>query len=133
MRFHKIVLLLVFVICVTVLNGCTNNDSQIEGVAVKDEFSVNRVNNENKIEILGLTNEIRKVTATQLRQITKNMTYQEVIKELGNSKDIGSGRYIFRYEYENGKFFDLNFGGYDGKISEHSYEEIQNILNGESG
>jgi hypothetical protein len=126
MRFQMIVLLMVFVI----LDGCTNNDSQIEGAAVKEEISGKRVGNENKIEILGLTNEIRKVTETQLRQITKNMTYKEIVNTLGNSKDIGSGRYIFRYEYENGKFFDLNFGSYDQIINEQSYEEIQNFLNG---
>jgi hypothetical protein len=62
MRFQMIVLLMVFVTCITVLNGCTNNDSQIEGAAVKEEISGKRVGNENKIEILGLTNEIRKVT-----------------------------------------------------------------------
>jgi hypothetical protein len=58
------------------------------------------------------------------------MTYNEIVITLGNSKDLGSGRYIFRYEYENGKFFDLNFASLDQIITEQSYKEIQNFLNG---
>jgi hypothetical protein len=80
--------------------------------------------------ILFNSNEIKKVTATQLLKITKKMTNKEVIKALGNSKDIGSGLYIFRYEYENGKFLDLSFGHYDEIISEQSFLAIQNLLNG---
>lgn len=127
MHFRMIVLLLVFVACMTVLFGCTNKDGQSEGAIVKED---NTVGKENNIEILGLTNEIRKVTSSQLSQITKDMTYKEIINALGNTKDIGSGRYIFRYEYENGEFLDFNFGGYDGIISEQSYLAIQNMLNG---
>lgn len=112
-----------------VLFGCTNSQSE-EGAGVKEEISGKIVGNENNIVILGLSKEIKKVTATQLRQITKNMTNKEVVNALGNSTDIGSGRYIFRYEYENGEFIDINFGHYDEIISEHSYLAIQNMLYG---
>ncbi|WP_436235261.1 hypothetical protein [Paenibacillus sp. LjRoot153] len=127
MYFRMIALLLVSVTCLTVIFGCTNNDSQSEGTVVKEEKTVG---NENNIEKLVLSNEIKKVTATQLRKITKKMTNKEVVKALGNSKDIGSGLYILRYEYENGKFLDFRFGHYDEIISEQSYLDIQNMLNG---
>ncbi|MDQ0062714.1 hypothetical protein [Paenibacillus harenae] len=125
MNFRMNILFLVFVTCMTVLSGCTSNDSQSEGSIVKEE---NTVGKENNIEILGLTNGNRKVTSSQLSQITKDMTYKEIIYALGDTKDIGSGLYIFRYEYENGEYLDFNFGGY-GIISEEDYQDIQNMLN----
>ncbi|WP_307201057.1 hypothetical protein [Paenibacillus harenae] len=120
-------LLLVFLTYMMVLLGCTNNGNLSKGTIVKEE---NTVDKESKIEILGLTNEIRKVTSSQLQQITKNMTYIEVVELLGNTKDIASGIIIFRYQFENGEFLDLNaeHGSADAKISEEDYQEIQNLL-----
>jgi signal peptidase I len=104
------------------------NDSQTQNTAFsRDEILGKVVGYENKFKI---ENEIRKVTAKQLRQITKDMTYQEVVNLLGNTKDIGSGRYIISYEYENGKRFNFNFGGYNEIINDQSYLTIQNLLSG---
>ncbi|GMK40418.1 hypothetical protein PCCS19_34740 [Paenibacillus sp. CCS19] len=127
MYFRMNMLLLVFVTSMMVLFGCTNNDDNLStGAIVKEDHTVDK---ENKIEILGLTNGIRKVNSSQLNQITKNMTYEEVMDTLGNTKDIGSGIWIFRYEFENGKFFDLNTEhGPKVQISEEDYQDIQNML-----
>jgi signal peptidase I len=104
------------------------NDSQTVNAAFSQEEILGKViGYENKIKI---ENEIRKVTTKQLRQITKDMTYQEVVNLLGNTKDIGSGRYIISYEYENGKRFNFNFGGYNEIINDQSYLTIQNLLSG---
>lgn len=127
MYFRMNMLLFVFVTCMMGLFGCTNNDDNLsKGTIVKED---NTVDKENKIEIIGLANEIKKVNSSQLNQITKNMTYEEVIDTLGNTKDIGSGIWIFRYEFENGKFLDLNTEhGLEVKISEEDYQDIQNML-----
>jgi signal peptidase I len=103
------------------------NDSQSAGAFVKEDILGKVVGYENKIKI---ENEIKKVTAKQLRQIAKDMTYQEVANLLGNTKDIGSGRYILSYEYENGKLFNFNFGGYNEIIKDQDYLTIQNLLSG---
>ncbi|RAP75110.1 hypothetical protein [Paenibacillus montanisoli] len=122
MQFSRITLVWIGLLtCMTVLAGCAKTDNHPESPVVKKEQTV---------EIAGLTNEIRKVTSSQLSQITKDMTYKEVIDEWGNSKDIGSGRYIFRYEIENGEYLELNFGHFDEVLSDESYQSIQNLLNG---
>lgn len=116
-RKNAFVFILVFVPLMTTLLGCSNNSSQS--------------NDANNNEILGLTNEIRKITSSQLTQITKDMTYREMINTLGNTKDIGSGINIFRYEYENGQFLDINIYEHnlDVRIREEVYKHIQNMLN----
>jgi hypothetical protein len=116
-RKNAFVFILVFVPLMSTLLGCSNNSSQS--------------NDANNNEILGLTNEIRKITSSQLVQITKDMTYREMINTLGNTKDIGSGINIFRYEYENGQFLDINIYEHnlDVRIREEVYKHIQNMLN----
>ncbi|GGD62745.1 hypothetical protein [Paenibacillus nasutitermitis] len=116
-RKNAFIFILVFVPLMTTLLGCFNNSSQS--------------NDANNNEILGLTKEIRKITSSQLAQITKDMTYREMINTLGNTKDIGSGIKIFRYEYENGQFLDINIYEHnlDVRIREEVYKHIQNMLN----
>ncbi|NEW04888.1 hypothetical protein GK047_02495 [Paenibacillus sp. SYP-B3998] len=115
MHIRKKVFILVFVTLMTVLIGCSNNSSQSNDTI------------ENNNEILGVTNEIRKITSSQLTHIKRDMTYKEIIKALGNTRDIGSGISIFRYEYENGEFLDIKVIDHDldAKISEEVYQYIQ--------
>ncbi|MBP1996057.1 hypothetical protein [Paenibacillus eucommiae] len=118
MHIRKKVFILVFVTLMTALLGCSNNSNQSNDAK------------KHNTEILGITNEIRKITSFQLTQITKDMTYKEIINALGNTKDIGSGISIFRYEYENGEFLDIKIIEHDldAKISEEVYQYIQNVL-----
>jgi hypothetical protein len=119
----RMMILLVIGISMTFLFGCSNNENQSEGAVVKEEKTVGN----EKIE-LGLSEDIKKVTATQLSQISEDMTYKEVVNTLGNTKDIGSGLYIFRYEYENGQFLDITFGNYNETIRKENYIAIQKII-----
>lgn len=124
MHIRKNIFILVFVTLMTTLLGCS---SQSNDAIIKGE---NTIGKENNNEILGKTNEIRKITSSQLTQITKDMTYKEIINTLGNTKDIGSGISIFRYQYENGEFLDINIYEHDLdlKIREEVYQHIQNML-----
>ncbi|MCG7409409.1 hypothetical protein MH117_18530 [Paenibacillus sp. ACRRX] len=115
-RKNTFIFILVFFSLMTTLLGCSNHNAQSR--------------DENNNEILGLTNEIRKITSSHLAKITKDMTYREMINTLGNTKDIGSGIKIFRYEYENGQFLDINIfeHNHDVKIREDVYKHIQYFL-----
>ncbi len=115
-RKNTLFFILVFFPLITTLLGCSNHNTQSHET--------------NNNEILGLTNEIKKITSSQLAKITKDMTYKELINTLGNTKDIGSGIKIFRYEYENGQFLDINIYEHnlDVKIREDVYKHIQYFL-----
>ncbi|SEM50916.1 hypothetical protein [Paenibacillus sp. OV219] len=120
----RMMILLVIVTSMTFLFGCSNkSDNQSEDAVVKEEKIVGN----EKIE-LGLSEDIKKLTITQLSQISEDMTYKEVVSTLGNTKDIGSGLYIFRYEYEDGQFLDITFGNYDETIRKENYIAIQKMI-----
>lgn len=118
MHIRKIVFIVFSATLMIALLGCSNNSSQSNSAK------------ENSNEISGLTNEIRNITSSQLTQITKDMTYKEIINTLGNTKDIGSGIYIFRYKYENGEFLDIKMieHNLDARINEELYQYIQTVL-----
>jgi len=101
------------------------HDSQSAGAFAGEEIIGKVVGFENEIEA---ANEVRKVTKEQLQLIEKDMTYEDVIKVLGKTIDIGSGRHIITYEYENGESIMFNFGGYDDILDEQSYLTIQSLL-----
>ncbi|GAB6988070.1 hypothetical protein [Paenibacillus pini] len=119
MHIRKKAFILASVTLMSAIIGCSNNSSQ------------SNAGKENNNKILGITNEIRKITSSQLTQLTKDMTYRKVINTLGNTKDIGSGISIFRYEYENGEFLDIKMfeQHLDARISEEVYQYIQTELN----
>lgn len=83
--------------------------------------------NLSETQILNAQTEITTVTKEQLKRITPKMTYEEVIKILGG-KDIGSGLYVFQYEYTDGQQFALNFGGSNGIINEEHYNKIRKMI-----
>jgi hypothetical protein len=56
------------------------------------------------------------------------MTYEEVIAILGNKEDIGSGRYIYKYETTDGNELILNFGSFQEKVHKEDYLYIQKLL-----
>ncbi|MDR6553162.1 hypothetical protein J2736_004369 [Paenibacillus qinlingensis] len=113
MYIRRNVFILFFVTLMTVLLGCSNHSTP-----------------SNSTEPPVLTTEIRKITLSQLKQITKDMSYKELIHKLGNTKDIGSGISIFRYKFANGKFLDINMFEHDldAMINEDVYQHIQNVL-----
>lgn len=122
MRIYWIIAL-VFVV---LLAGCSNSDTNANDIPVSSDETTG---NDKLPEILGLTNEITRVTSSQLRQITSKMTYNDVINVLGNTKDIGSGIWILQYEYETGDMLQLNIiNGPESIIDEGDYQEIQDML-----
>ena len=128
MRFRMNIPVFVVAAVMTLLSGCAHDSSRPVLALANAE---NTIHQANPNERPGITNEIRTITSSQLRLLSKEMTYEEVIRTLGNTADIGSGIYIFRYAYENGDFLDVNVIDHhmDARISEEFYQRIQNLLN----
>lgn len=97
----------------------------IIGCDFPEKQSSNTNADENKVQIVA---EVRVVTTDHLKRVSSKMNYEEVIGVLGNSKDIGSGRYIKQYQYAGGREFTLNFGNYKDLITIHDFKQIQNLI-----
>ena len=57
-----------------------------------------------------------KITSEQVRSLTPTMTYTEVIKELGDTIDTGSGIYILEYEVDGKYTLTIPFAGDDAQL-----------------
>ncbi|MCR2805801.1 hypothetical protein [Paenibacillus soyae] len=78
--------------------------------------------------VLASENQTKTVTQEQLKKITPQMTYAEAIIVLGESEDIGSGRYIMQYQVKDGEMFTLNYGSPDETISEEAFKQLQSLI-----
>ena len=63
----------------------------------------------------------------ELYKISENMTYGEVIALLGHEQDIGSGRYIYKYEFRDELELILNFASYEEKLRMEDYLHIKEL------
>lgn len=81
-----------------------------------------------RTDIVSTENQTKTVTKEQLKQISPKMTYEEVIGILGDSKDIGSGRFIKQYQDKDGELFTLNYGSSKDIISDEEYKKLQSLI-----
>lgn len=79
-----------------------------------------------------LADEAGAVTTEQLKRVKPEMTYAEVIEVIGDSADIGSGRYIKTYRHTGGMTFTLNYGSPHEILWPDVYLIIQEILKSEA-
>ncbi|HAX71888.1 MAG TPA: hypothetical protein DCY20_00030 [Firmicutes bacterium] len=56
-----------------------------------------------------------KISMEQLLEVKAGMTYEEVVKLLGATRDIGSGRHVLQYVVDDNKILYLGFGDYKEK------------------
>ena len=57
-----------------------------------------------------------KVTSDQIRELTPNMTYADIICILGETQDIGSGIYFLVYEVDGTYLLNIPLAGYDAQL-----------------
>src|ERR1700730_9718451 len=91
------------------------------------ERTLNKPSDE-QMDVVSTENQIKTVTKEQLKKISPKMTYEEVIGVLGDSKDIGSGRFIKQYQYKDGEQFTLNYGSSDEIVNDGLYNKIQSLI-----
>lgn len=68
-------------------------------------------------ELLSPSNEVRNVSSKTVKEIKSNMTYEEIIKKLGMTKDIGSGLFLAQYVVDNKLNLIISFGNFNDKCS----------------
>lgn len=68
-----------------------------------------------------------KISSEQIRAIKAGTSYKDIVKVLGNTKDVGSGRHVLVYAVDGDKIFYLGFGGED-EICLQSGEELLKTL-----
>jgi hypothetical protein len=68
-----------------------------------------------------------KVTSNQVKSIAVGMTYKEIIKLLGPTKDVGSGLHVLQYVVDDNKLLYINFAD-ENDISQKSGEDFLKTL-----
>lgn len=68
-----------------------------------------------------------KITSAQIMAIKAGTSYKDIIKVLGNTKDIGSGRHVLQYAVDGDKIFYLSFGD-ENDICNQSGDELITTL-----
>lgn len=56
--------------------------------------------------------DIARVTSSNIREIKKGMTYEDIITKLGKTRDIGSGAYVMQYIVDDSMIFSIPFGNF---------------------
>lgn len=74
-----------------------------------------------------LEDEIKDISSEDIRKLEANMTYEQAVKILGETKDIGSGRYILYYRVDGIYSFKLNYGN-NQELLGKSGEELLKTL-----
>jgi hypothetical protein len=59
---------------------------------------------------------IAKVTSKQIRELTPQMTYKDIIKALGETQDVGSGIYILVYEVDGSYLLNIPLAGNNAQL-----------------
>ncbi|OUS68643.1 hypothetical protein B1748_33435 [Paenibacillus sp. MY03] len=72
--------------------------------------------------------EAQSVTTEQLKKVTPEMTFAELLEIIGESTDIGSGRTIRVYRHTGGAEIVLNYVNASETVYPDIYDTIQNII-----
>lgn len=56
------------------------------------------------------------VTEAQVRSLTPDMTYREIVQRLGDTLDVGSGIYILKYRVDNAYMISIPLAGDDAQL-----------------
>lgn len=69
-----------------------------------------------------------KITTTQILAIKAGMTFGEIIKSLGSTKDIGSGLHVLQYAVDGDKIFYLSFPDESTKCTLSGAEYVKTLV-----
>lgn len=69
-----------------------------------------------------------KIVSAQIKAIKAGTSYKDIIKALGNTKDVGSGRHVLQYAVDGDKIFYLSFADENDICSESSEELLKTLV-----
>lgn len=70
-----------------------------------------------------------KITSAQIKAIKAGTSFKDIIKLLGNTKDVGSGRHVLQYAVDGDKIFYLSFGDENEICSQSGDELLKTLVN----
>lgn len=68
-----------------------------------------------------------KITSTQIKSIKAGTSFKDIVKLLGNTKDVGSGLHVLQYAVDGDKIFYLSFAD-DNEFCDKSGDELLKTL-----
>ncbi|MGL5541002.1 MAG: hypothetical protein ACRDBX_05130 [Erysipelotrichaceae bacterium] len=68
-----------------------------------------------------------KITSEQIRTIPTGLTYKEIIKVLGDTKDIGSGQHVLQYAVDGDKVLYLSFADENDKCMQSGEDLLKTL------
>ena len=71
--------------------------------------------------------QVAQITSEQVKQVTADMKYDDIIGLLGNTVDIGSGIYILQYEVDGKYTLDISFISHDTPCG-YSGDELLDMM-----
>lgn len=106
-------------LCVIIISACTVNEDLSEVEEASDD----------SMQLTSPDFEVRHITSEKLIEIEAGSTYEQVIRTLGSTKDIGSGLYVAAYQVDD--VYDLLISYADledicKKSGEEMLEELSN-------
>jgi hypothetical protein len=69
-----------------------------------------------------------KITTAQILAIKAGMTFGEIVKSLGPTKDVGSGLHVLQYAVDGDKIFYLSFADENDKSTQSGAEYIKTLV-----
>ncbi|MGV8979765.1 hypothetical protein [Clostridium sp.] len=99
-KISGIITVLLIAITFIGLTGCIKGGA--DEVALRQKYETEN--------LINVSNNIGKVKESTVKEIKVGMTFEEIIKKLGKSKDIGSGLYVAVYALEDGAPIYFSYG-----------------------
>lgn len=75
------------------------------------------VKNQKDVQASNSDSKYCQITSEQVEQLTADMSREEVLNALGETEDIGSGRYIYVYEVDQKYLLKIGFDGDDANLN----------------
>ncbi|MBZ9688514.1 hypothetical protein G9F72_019480 [Clostridium estertheticum] len=99
-KMSRIITVLLIAITFIGLTGCIKGGADEVALRQKHETE----------NLINASNDIGKVKEATVKEIKKGMTFEEIIKQLGKTRDVGSGLYVAVYALEDGAPIYFSYG-----------------------
>lgn len=99
-KISRIITILLIVITFIGLTGCIKGGA--DEVALRQKYETEK--------LINASNDIGKVKEAAVKEIKKGMTFEEIIKKLGKTRDVGSGLHVAVYALEDGAPIYFSYG-----------------------
>lgn len=104
-KISRIIKVLLIAITFIGLTGCIKGGD--DEVAMRQKYEKEKYEIEN---LINASNDIGKVKKATVKELKEGMTFEEIIKQLGKTRDVGSGLHVAVYTLEDGAPIYFSYG-----------------------